>query len=116
MVRVLLFALIASVILLTACSKSGHQTITGTINGKLALTLYGNSGEAADYILLDSTSNQVSYNGQLYSYFKGSGNSIFISVGTASIVSGILTMGSGQTTLTITYANTLFASALYSSR
>lgn len=108
----LLFSLLVAA---TGCSKNAQQTVTGTINGKPALTLYGNSGKTADYMLLDSSAHEVSYDGQLYTYYTGSANAVYISVATASVVSGVLATASGQTVLTITFANTVFSSTQYAS-
>lgn len=111
--------LVLLVLVGASCSKSNKaQNVSGTINGKPALTLYGSSNKPADYLLLgeDSTARQMSYNGIVLTYSSTTPPAIFMLNGGLAIAKGTLVTGS-STTLTIdTSYGFSFGSKEYSSR
>ena len=111
---------VLSPVFFTACSKSNEiPTVSGTINGVPALTLYGSSGKPTDYVLLSMTTDkQISYQGNVYSYSNiTSSNDIFITISTIYLVKGTLTTANSKTQLVIvTSPQTTFGSTLYTSK
>lgn len=114
--RIVIVALLCCI--LFSCSKSNKaENISGTIDGKPALALYGSSNGPADYILLgeDSTLKQMSYNGVILTYHTTTYPEILIS-NTLPVARATLITGTG-TTLTIdTTFGFTFGSKQYSSR
>lgn len=104
---------------LFSCSKGRIQTVSGTIDGKPAITLYGNSNKAADYIFLsaDSSVKEMTYNGILLTYTSATPPGIFLLKASVAIGRGSLTTVGAHTTLTIdtTYGFT-FGSKQYASK
>jgi len=105
-----------------SCSKKNTiPTVSGTINGTPAITLYGNSNLAADYIFLSSVTatKEMSYDGNIftYSYLTTSTNEIYVIRSVNALVKGSLDTIGKQTVFTIdtSYIPT-FGSTVYTSR
>ncbi len=103
-----------------SCSKSNKaQNVSGTINGKPAVTLYGSSNKPADYIFIsaDPAVKEMSYNGVGLTYANATSPEIFIIEGSVAVAKGRLDTISSVVTLTIdtTYGFN-FGSNEYSSR
>jgi len=96
---VLFLALIA----LASCKKE-ITPVSGTINGLPAITLYGNSLQATDYLFIDTTANnkKISYNGVVYTYNYNANNSnIYILSSGTPAADGTLTLTGPRVVLTI---------------
>ncbi len=92
---------------LVSCSKGNGHGISGTINGKPAITLYGTSNKGADYFLLstDSTSKQLVYSGITFDYYAlPNSNDIVITLSTSQYLRATLTKTGTKTVL---YLDTL---------
>ena len=103
-----------------SCSKSNKaQNVSGTINGKPALTLYGSSNKPTDYLFIstDPTTKEMSYNGIVLTYSSTTPPGIFIIDGSVAIAKARLEASSTATMLTIDTAYGFsFGSKEYSSR
>jgi len=103
-----------------SCSKSNKaQNVSGTINGKPAITLYGSSNKPADYLFIsaDPAVKEISYNGVVLTYASTIPPGIFIIEGSVAVAKASLEAGSATTTLTIDTAYGFsFGSKQYSSR
>ena len=102
-----------------ACKKGDAiPTVTGTVNGVPAVTLYGTTNEPVDYILLSTSgaSKILSYAGQVYDYYNSPGNGIFVVISPAYGVGGIIDTIAGKTVIQFTAPYNPFASEKYTSR
>ncbi len=81
------------------------ETVSGTVNGKPAITLYGNSGKPADYIFIgsDAAQKELSYSGVYLTYANTSAlsESIFILNSSVAVARAELVTTGSKTTLTI---------------
>lgn len=105
---------------LLGCSKKNHVAdISGTINGVPATTLYGDSREAADYVLLskDPAYMEMAYSGNIFKYtFVAGSSKIYITDSLTAIGRGSIIVSGSKTTLTIdTSYHFAFRSKTYSS-
>ncbi len=92
---------------LVSCTKGTVHGISGTINGKSALTLYGTSHKSADYFLLstDSTNKQLVYSGITFDYYAvPNSNNIVITLSSTQYLKATLTKTGSKTVL---YLDTL---------
>ena len=102
-----------------ACKKGDAiPTVTGTINGVPAITLYGTTNEPVDYILISTsgTSKILSYGGVVYNYYNSPANGIYVVIAPAYGVAGIIDTVSGKTVIQFTAPYNPFASQNYTSR
>jgi len=120
MKRIITILFAIGAVYFAACSKSNAvQTVSGTINGVPALTLYGSSGEPADYVLLSTTpaDKDMNYNGNTYYYYTSPDNHIFIEVAPTNVVSSTLVTTGSKTVLSISASTVpFFASTQYTSK
>ena len=121
MKRIIIALLACVAICFTACKKHEIPPVNGTINGMPALTLYGLSNNATDYVLIIVSTNPadrlISYQVSTYSYINSTGDEVYIEISPTNVVKGTLTTSGGQTVLTV--VNTIppvFQSSQYTSR
>ena len=119
MKSIITIILIFTVCCFSACSKTGAlQTVSGTIDGVPALTLYGNSGRPADYVFLskDASVKKMAYNGSTYAYYN-TAQGIYITLAPYKVVSGSLAVNGSVTVLYVDTATVhLFGSTQYTSK
>ncbi len=103
-----------------SCSKNSKpENVSGTINGKPAVTLYGSSNKEADYIFLsaDTTVKQLSYNGIVLGYVNSTPPAIFLVQTSIAVAKGRLETNGQVKTLKIDTAYGFsFGSKEYTSR
>ena len=109
------------VIYISGCSKHNIQTENGSINGIPAITLYGSSGNEADYmfIVLSNTiaNKRVFYQGTTYTYSGiSSTNNIYVISSPTSIVNCTIDTLNPQITLTVNTTPSIFESKVYTAK
>jgi len=117
MVRLIVLAVVFCFV---SCNKGNHiLQVSGTINGEPALTLYGASNRAADYILLskDPSIKEMVYDGVTFSYNSDpSSTGVVIDLSSSMVIRGTLTTTGSKTILVIDTLNTsIFGSETYAS-
>jgi precorrin-4 methylase len=112
--------LLWSAVWLAGCSKTNQiPAVSGTINGNAALTLYGTSNKATDYVLLSKVAgdNKISYQGTVYSYyFVSSATDIFITISSIATIRATLVTGTPTVLTIVSTPQGVFGSTNYSSR
>jgi len=115
--RIVIIALIVSSISLISCSRKNRiAPVSGTINGKPAITLYGSSYEPTDYVLIDSVTadRKLSYDGIVFDYLYTSDTDIVLIGSGKPAAKCVLIFGSPKTTLQIRAVFTItFGSPIY---
>jgi len=101
-----------------ACSKRNTiPPVSGIINGKPAVSLYGASNKPTDYALIDTADKKISYDGIVFAYLYNSPTTIYIMNPSTPAAQAGLTFTSTGITLTINATYTLtFGSTIYTSR
>lgn len=120
MKRIIIAGLFFSLISSIGCSKSNRiSPVTGTINGKPAVSLYGASNKPTDYVLIDTAAadRKLSYDGIVFAYIYNSSSNIYIMNSTTPAAEGTLTLNASNIVLTINATYTLtFGSTTYTSK
>ena len=103
-----------------ACThKNVIAPVSGTIDGKAAISLYGASNKPTDYVLIDTAAadKKLSYDGIVFSYFYNSFPNIYIVNATTPAAAGILDLTGPKIVLTISAGYTItFASTVYTAK
>ena len=120
MKRVIISALVFVAFCIAACSKTNRiAPVTGTVDGKPAITLYGSSYKPTDYILIDTVTadRKLSYDGIVFTYtYVSAYNDIFIINSSIPIARANLSTISGKVVLAIdTSFSITFGSKQYTS-
>ncbi len=120
MMRILIIALIAfSALCIVACKKGDAiPTVSGTINGVPAVTLYGTTNKPVDYILIATSgvSKIISYGGVVYNYYTSPANGIYVVISPTYGVVGTMDTVNNKTVIQFTAPFNPFASSKYTSR
>ena len=111
------------IIFVSACSKHNQQTEFGNINGVPALTLYGTTGDATDYLLIvltDTVADKcIFYAGSAATYtYSGisSTNNIYVIASGTNIIKCTIDTLSPRISLTINTTPSLFRSTVYTAK
>lgn len=106
----------------SGCKKANEiPTVSGTIDGVPAVTLYGSSGNATDYIFIvfsnTNTHKLLCYQGINYVYGNtSSSNNVSIITSSSAIVRATIDTVSSNTVLKILTYPSIFSSTQYTSR
>jgi len=104
---------------IAGCSKGNAiPTVSGTINGQPAVTLYGTTNEPVDYILLyvNGTVKEISYGGVIYNYYTSPANGVYVVISPGYGVAGIMDTVNSKTVISFNTPYNPFASQTYTSR
>lgn len=120
MKRALYYSSLIVCMFIVACKRNNAVIpVSGTIGGKPAVSLYGNSHKPSDYVLIDTAAAdlKVLYDGVVFSYHYTSGNTIYMVYNNVPAVQASLSLTQTNVVLTIikVYNTVTFGSAVYTS-
>ncbi len=103
-----------------SCKKNGVVPVSGTIAGKPAVSLYGNSNNAADYLLIDTAAAdmKILYDGIVFPYHYTTPGIIYMVYNNIPAVQASVSASGSNLVLTIVrvYNTVTFGSTVYTSK
>lgn len=115
-----LYIIICIILAATACKKKNVIVpVIGTIGGNPAVSLYGTSNKATDYMLIDTAAadKKISYDGNVFSYLYNTDTTIYLIEGSTPAAQAGLSITATNIVVTIKASFTrTFGSTQYISK